>query len=538
MTGLLAHWVEAVDCASVQIPLLVLSGLVFTIAILAASSRRGLAQAGLEGVVGGFLRWTWLGFSLLLLGLGLAGGWIWSATRPQAEAHFAWQGSWILVLALLVLALFRFVAAWRARATGRVVAGGGAAWLASALTVLVLGVARGMWFVPLEAHGKPWKAKVALWGEMIGHPLAQNGLTCLLVLGAGYLVWVASGLDYWRLAWAQVRTRRLAMASLRLLVACGAVAALDSVGWSDPALAEDGTPRRDVEGKLIYSPVRFTALDRALAPLRTRTERSFSAPLARAHFDPVTETGPDGVARSTRPPLAHPGAHLFGTDRVGDDVLFRAIKGIRTALVIGIVPTLLATPLAMAFGISAGYFGRRWDDLVQFLYTLLSSIPDILLMVTFMLLFEKGLAQLCIALGITSWVGLCRLLRGETLKLRELEYVQAARALGGGHIRVMARHLAPNLMHIVLINAVLRFSGMVLAEAVLTYLHIGVDPVKTPSWGRMINMAQYELARDPVIWWSLAAAFAFMLVFVLAANLFGDAVRDALDPRLKKAGAR
>jgi peptide/nickel transport system permease protein len=135
-------------------------------------------------------------------------------------------------------------------------------------------------------------------------------------------------------------------------------------------------------------------------------------------------------------------------------------------------------------------------------------------------------------MGITSWTGLCRLIRGETLKLRELEYVQAALSFGVNRLRILSRHIVPNLMHIVLISFILRFSGLVLAEAVLAYIGIGVDP-SMESWGNMINTARLELAREPVVWWNLVAAFFFMFGLVLPANLFGDALRDALDPRLK-----
>jgi peptide/nickel transport system permease protein len=148
---------------------------------------------------------------------------------------------------------------------------------------------------------------------------------------------------------------------------------------------------------------------------------------------------------------------------------------------------------------------------------------------------DLRLLFLCIILGVTSWTGLCRLLRGESLKLREQDYVQAASALGVGHATIIARHILPNVLHIVMITVVLDFSGLVLAEAVLSYVNIGVDPTMN-SWGNMINSARLELAREPVVWWSLAAAFVFMFTLVLAANLFADVVRDAFDPRLARVG--
>lgn len=245
--------------------------------------------------------------------------------------------------------------------------------------------------------------------------------------------------------------------------------------------------------------------------------------------------------------------HLLGTDRTGNDVLWMALKSIRTALVIGTLTTLAMLPPALFFGIAAGYF-RGWvDDLIQYLYTTLTSIPGVLLVAACVLmmqvaidthpeLFDSMAARadlrlflLCLILGLTGWAGLCRMLRAETMKLRELEYVQAARAFGVGHWGIMRRHLLPNLMHIVLITLTLEFSGLVLYEAVLSYLGIGVDP-STPSFGTMIDAARLELSRDPAIWWNLAAAFAFLLTLVLSANLFADAVQTAFDPRRRLHG--
>lgn len=245
-----------------------------------------------------------------------------------------------------------------------------------------------------------------------------------------------------------------------------------------------------------------------------------------------------------------PHYHVLGTDKVGSDVLYQALKSIRTGLIIGTLTTLVTLPLALLLGVTAGYF-RGWiDDLIQYCYTTLSSIPGVLLIAAAALILDVHMSKhvaafanlaaradlrlfaLCVILGVTSWTGLCRLLRGEVLKLREIEFVDAARALGVTHTRVLLRHLVPNVMHIVMISVVLDFSGLVLAEAVLTYINIGVDP-SMESWGNMINSARLELAREPVVWWSLAAAFTFMFVLVLAANLFADAVRDAFDPRLR-----
>ncbi len=241
--------------------------------------------------------------------------------------------------------------------------------------------------------------------------------------------------------------------------------------------------------------------------------------------------------------------HLLGTDKVGQDVFYLSLKSIRTGLLIGTLTTLVMLPLGVLLGITAGYF-RGWvDDLIQYIYTTLNSVPGVLLIAASVLmmqvyidthpqLFQTAveradfrLLALCFILGVTSWTGLCRLLRGEALKLRELEYVQAAQAFGVSRFRIIVRHLLPNVMHLVIISAVMDFSGMVLTEAVLSYVGVGVDPTMT-SFGSMINAARLEMSREPMVWWSLAAAFFFMFTLVLAANLFADAVRDAFDPRL------
>lgn len=246
--------------------------------------------------------------------------------------------------------------------------------------------------------------------------------------------------------------------------------------------------------------------------------------------------------------------HVLGTDKVGQDVLYLALKSIRTGLVIGTVTTLVMLPFALLLGIAAGYF-RGWvDDAIQYVYTVLSSIPGVLLIAAAVLMMQVviekhadwfatsaaradvRLLALCLILGVTSWTGLCRLLRGETLKLRELEYIQAAQAFGVSSLRILTRHILPNVMHIVLISVVMDFSGLVLAEAVLSYVGVGVDP-STISFGTMINAARMEMGREPMVWWTLAAAFSFMLVLVLAANLFADVLRDAFDPRLNRTEA-
>lgn len=240
--------------------------------------------------------------------------------------------------------------------------------------------------------------------------------------------------------------------------------------------------------------------------------------------------------------------HVMGTNIVGKDVLYQSIKAVRTGVLIGTLATLITMPIAIVLGICAGYFKGWVDDFVQYLYTTLSSIPGILLIAAAVLLidvyielnpekFELGVVRadfkfiaLCFILGMTSWTGLCRLLRAETLKVSQLDYVQAAHAFGVSQVRIIFKHILPNVTHLILIALVLDFSGFVLAEAVLSYIGVGVDPSMS-SWGNMINESRAELSRDPTVWWPVLAAFSLMFVLVLAANVFADRVRDAFDPR-------
>ena len=244
------------------------------------------------------------------------------------------------------------------------------------------------------------------------------------------------------------------------------------------------------------------------------------------------------------------GYHVLGTDKVGQDVLYQSLKSMRVSIIIGTLTTLVLLPLGAALGVMAGYFKGWVDDAIQYLYTTLNSIPGVLLIAAFVLMLQVvmernadlfptaahradvRLLALCAILGLTSWTGLARLLRGEALKLSQLEYIQAAHAFGVSNVRVLSRHIMPNVAHIIIISLVMDFSGLVLAEAVLSYVGVGVDPATT-SFGTMINAARLEMGREPIVWWSLAAAFGFMFLLVLAANLFADAVRDGFDPRVR-----
>lgn len=226
------------------------------------------------------------------------------------------------------------------------------------------------------------------------------------------------------------------------------------------------------------------------------------------------------------PPSAE---HWMGTDLFGRNVFAKVIHGTRIAMSVGLVTSLIAIPIGVFFGAIAGYFGGVVDDLVSWFITTFSSIPNIMLLISVTLILGKGLTAVYIALGMTGWVGLARLIRGEVMKHKEREYVQAAGALGAGHARKLFKHILPNVMHLVIINTSLQFQTAIKSEVILSYLGIGVQG--QPSWGTMIDDARMELARG--VWWQLAGATLAMFVVVLAFNILGDALRDALDPKLK-----
>ncbi len=425
--------------------------------------------------------------------------------------------------------------------------------------------------------------------------LWSDALVFLLLGACGVAFWHIRRHEHLLLPWRRVGRSAVAMCSLLVLSLFVLVGLLDTLHYR---VALNG----------VYSPEVLSVFDKLAEPLRLHTEKTYSAPLAVALYAKESATDEQGRVVRTYPRLKYGGAHLpeasgmdvarraltgaiagvlagvllgfkarraigvtvvilaaligmtlnlaavyhvLGTDKVGQDVLYLSLKSIRTGLIIGTVTTLVTLPLALFLGVAAGYF-RGWvDDVIQYVYTVLSSIPSVLLIAAAVLMMQVTidthpdwfdtaasradlrLVFLCLILGMTSWTGLCRLLRGETLKLREMEYIQAAQSFGVSSMRILSRHIIPNVMHIILIALVMDFSGLVLAEAVLSYVGVGVDPSMI-SFGTMINGARLEMAREPMVWWALAAAFGFMLALVLSANLFADAVRDAFDPRLNR----
>lgn len=233
------------------------------------------------------------------------------------------------------------------------------------------------------------------------------------------------------------------------------------------------------------------------------------------------------VGDSYAPPSFDP-ALVFGTDIFGRSILYKILAGTKTAMTIGFIVTGISLPIGIFLGSIAGYYGGRVDAFVVWIYSVVSAVPSILLIVGISYVLEKGIAAICIALGAVSWVGLCRLIRGEVLKHRNREYVLAIRLLGAGDAIIMFRHILPNVIHLAIVTASLTILSAIKSEVILTFLGVGIQDGS--SWGTMITDATGELVSG--IWWPLASVTVAMFLIIYALNVAGDALRDALDPKL------
>jgi len=221
-------------------------------------------------------------------------------------------------------------------------------------------------------------------------------------------------------------------------------------------------------------------------------------------------------------------AKILGTDLFGRSVLYKILAGLKTAITMGFLVTLFAVPVGVVLGCLSGFYGGRVDTFIVWLYTVISSVPYILLVIAISYSLGKGLIAVCLAIAMASWVGLCRLIRGEVMKHKEREYVLATRLLGATNNYIMFRHILPNVLHLAIITASLMVLGAIKIEVILTYIGVGVQDGS--SWGAMIAEAPGELVNG--IWWPLAAVGFTMFMIIYALNVVGDALRDALDPKL------
>ena len=235
------------------------------------------------------------------------------------------------------------------------------------------------------------------------------------------------------------------------------------------------------------------------------------------------------VGSSYAPPSFESLDLILGTDIFGRSVLYKVLQGTRIAMSVGLVSALISMPIGIFFGAIAGYYGGKIDEFVVWFYTTLSSIPNIMLLIAITYVLGKGMAAIYFALGITAWVGLARVIRGEFIKHKNRDYVVAADSLGASHFSRIFRHILPNVSHFIIINFSIQFMSAIKSEVILSFLGLGVQG--QPSWGVMIDDAKLELSRG--VWWQLAGATGAMFIVILALNLLGDSLRDALDPKVK-----
>ncbi len=232
------------------------------------------------------------------------------------------------------------------------------------------------------------------------------------------------------------------------------------------------------------------------------------------------------LANAYQPPSIN---NLMGTDGLGRDVMSRLIQGTRIAYKVGIITSLIAIPIGVILGCIAGYFGGKIDDFIVWFYSTVASMPGLLFILAIAMIFKgNGLLGIYLGIGLTTWVGLCRLIRGEVLKHKEQTYVQAAQVLGISSLRIMFKHILPNIFHIIIVTFTLRFPAAIGTEVIMSYLGIGVQ--NQPSWGLMLESARMRLWQG--MWWEMTFVTIALFLLVLAFNLLGDSLRDSLDPRL------
>jgi peptide/nickel transport system permease protein len=348
----------------------------------------------------------------------------------------------------------------------------------------------------------------------------------------------------WALAWRRLRADRVAMLALAVVALFLALLVLSASGlivsdWEDEVAVNYAPPSfigaqaaapQAVELARTDSANPFDPLADDISALEAQLQKSapidmygVEDPLAADMAALGASTVAQGAARRTTLP--------FGADKWGHDIIKKTIKGGQTSIVVGLVAALLAVTLGTLFGAVSGYFGGAIDDLFNWFYSIFTSIPSILMILTVAaVLQQKGVMTIVLILGLTGWTGPYRLIRAEYMKHKAREYVMAADAIGASHWRKMFSHILPNVSHVALVQMSILAVGFIKAEVILSFLGFGV-PVGVVSWGSMLNEAQNELILGK--WWQLTAAAVAMAVLVTAFSLLTDALRDALDPKLK-----
>jgi peptide/nickel transport system permease protein len=243
-------------------------------------------------------------------------------------------------------------------------------------------------------------------------------------------------------------------------------------------------------------------------------------------LSPYDPSAQELARRLEAPSLSHP----FGLDELGRDILARLLAGARISLLVGLAVVSVSSTVGMLLGSVAGYFGGRVDDVISRLVDVLMAFPGILLAIALVAVLGPSLTNVVLALSVIGWVGYARLVRGQALRAREFDFVQAARALGAGPARIVVRHVLPTAFPAVVVQATLGMAGAIIAEASLSFLGLGVQP-PTPSWGTMLDAGRSHLFDAPHLTIFPGLAIAFL---VLGFNFLGDGLRDRVDPKLAK----
>ncbi|GAB4035347.1 MAG: ABC transporter permease [Rubrivivax sp.] len=327
----------------------------------------------------------------------------------------------------------------------------------------------------------------------------------------------------WHAAWRRFKTDRVGMVSALVVIAflvliLASWLGLVAKGWQNEVGVANAPPT-------FLGPRPPEAIGAIEVPKGPNVDLSSVDPLA-----PRYKEWDEAAAKykTTETPKAE--TLPLGADRLGRDVLSKAIKGTEISVFVGVLAAVLATAIGTVLGAFSGFFGKKIGDLLEWLYNVFESIPGILLIFAFAAVFGRGILTVVLILGLTGWTGLYRQVRAEFMKHGAREYVRSAEAIGASSWSRMFKHILPNVSHVILVRMSLLVVGFIKAEVILSYLGLGVG-VEDVSWGTMLAEAQSELILG--YWWQLAAATLFMAVFVTAFSLLADAVRDALDPKLR-----
>jgi peptide/nickel transport system permease protein len=331
----------------------------------------------------------------------------------------------------------------------------------------------------------------------------------------------------WATVWRRLRNDRVGMVSLAIVIAfvlliIASALHLVAADWQKEVGIPNATPtfigpRADQGGN---------------DPLATLIAKD-AKPVDLSDIDPLAPKYKEWAERAAKIQIADPPRAQtlpFGADRLGRDVLSKAVKGAEISIFVGLFAAVVATLIGTVLGALAGYVGGKLGDFLEWVYNVFTSIPDILLIFAFAAVLGRGIGTVVLILGLAGWTGMYRQVRAEYIKHRTREYVRAAEAIGVSHAQRMFVHILPNVSHVILVRMSLLVVGFIKAEVILSFLGLGV-PVDQVSWGTMLSEAQAELVLGN--WWQLAAATLFMAVFVTAFSLLTDALRDALDPKLR-----